>query len=146
MQVPTQITFVDSTMKLSPERVHLFCQIHAPVLSNTCTCFVKRVHLFFHTLPGNSNSSNSSFYKTIHAYVCTYAGDFSLFFTVPSVTVPYLFLVTGDMVTIELVNIPCVRMRVRTQECFFLFLLSPRHLVIFRSTSGPCSVGFAIRP
>ena len=68
--------------------------------------------------------------------MCTYAGDFSLFFTVPSVTVPYLFLVTGDMVTIELVNIPCVRMRVRTQECFFLFLLSPRHLVIFRSTSG----------
>ena len=65
MQVPTQITFVDSTMKLSPERVHLFCQIHAPVLSNTCTCFVKRVHLFFHTLPGNSNSSNSSFYKSI---------------------------------------------------------------------------------
>ena len=52
-------------------------------------------------------------------------------FTVPSVTVPYLFLVTGDMVTIELVNISCVRMRVRTQECFFLFLLSPRHLVIF---------------
>ena len=68
--------------------------------------------------------------------MCTYAGDFSLFFTVPSVTVPYLFLVTGDMVTIELVNIPCVRMRVRTQEGFFLFLLSPRHLVIFRSTSG----------
>jgi hypothetical protein len=77
------------------------------------------------------------------------SGDFSLFFTVPSITVPYLFLVTGDMVTIELVNIPCVRMRVRTQEGFFLFLLSPRHLVIFRSTSGrlqTCSVGFAIRP
>jgi len=68
--------------------------------------------------------------------VCTYAGDFSLFFTVPSVTVPYLFLVTGDMVTIELVNIPCVRACVRTQEGFFLFLLSPRHLVIFRSTSS----------
>ena len=104
--------------------MHLFCQTGAPV---------------FHTLPGNSNSSNSSnssFYKIFHAYVCTYAGDFSLFFTVPSVTVPYFFLVTGDMVTIELVNIPCVRMRVRTQECFFLFLLSPRHLVIFRSTSG----------
>ena len=133
-------------MILSPERVHLSVQTGAPVLSNGCTCFSKYMHLFFIHFLVTVTVVTVVFIKVFHAYVCTYAGDFSLFFTVPSVTVPYLFLVTGDMVTIELVNIPCVRMRVRTQEGFFLFLLSPRHLVIFRSTSGPCSVGFAIRP
>jgi len=109
--------------------MHLFTQMGAPVDLNRCTRFFIR---FLVTV----TVVTVVFIKTFHAYVCTYAGDFSLFFTVPSVTVPYLFLVTGDMVTIELVNIPCVRMRVRTQEGFFLFLLSPRHLVIFRSTSG----------
>jgi len=32
----------------SRERVHLFCQIHAPVLSNGCTCFPKYMHLFLY--------------------------------------------------------------------------------------------------
>ena len=32
----------------SRERVHLFCQTHAPVLSNGCTCFPKYMHLFSH--------------------------------------------------------------------------------------------------
>ena len=27
--------------------VHLMTQIHAPVLSNGCTCFPKYMHLFF---------------------------------------------------------------------------------------------------
>ena len=68
----------------------------APDDPNTCTCFVKWVHLFFIHFLVTVTVVTVVFIKVSRAYVCTYAGDFSLFFTVPSVTVPYLFLVTDD--------------------------------------------------
>jgi hypothetical protein len=77
-------------MILSPERVHLSVQTGAPVLSNGCTCFPKYMHLFFIHFLVTVTVVTVVFIKIFHAYVCTYAGRFSLFFTVPSVTVPYL--------------------------------------------------------
>ncbi len=118
-------------MNLSPERVHLSVQTGAPVLSNGCTCFSKYMHLFFIHFLVTVTVVTVVFIKVFHAYVCTYAGDFSLFFTVPSVTVPYLFLVTDDGYDSKnKKDLPAyVRMYVRRKVFYKLSVISViRHL------------------